>query len=207
MPEQGRARRRIDRVADEALLHRVTELDIGDLRVLRDDCRAEEASLSYARRVLQARLDIARAEMARRAGDSETAESLVAALPSILADVPSPHPRDARHVAVHTPDEPGRRQADALLQDASLGRMPDLDDAAVADLVARFESEERAISELRSRVLRNLDGLQAELVRRYRSGEVAVDDVVRAAVPPRSPGQPSGELDGPAAARGPAQET
>jgi hypothetical protein len=182
MEQPQRGRRRADRASDPTLLDRMAELPTADVRRLRDECREEELGLSYARRLLQGRLDIARAELARRAGDPEAAESLVDALPSILADAPSGEQRDPRNVAFYSPaEEAGRRMADGLVQDASLGRVPDLDDDAVQELVGRLTEAERQTSELRTAVLRNLDGLQGELVRRYRRGEVAVDDVMQAA--------------------------
>jgi hypothetical protein len=186
MSEQAR-RRRIDRVTDPNYLSGLEERTPAELRGLRDDCREEESVLSYTRRVLQGRLDIARAEMARRqtgGGD------LLSALPSILADAPTQR-RDAHVAPMYAPSATGhRRTGDVLLDDASLGRLPDLDDAELSALLERLGEEERRISKQRRTVLDHLDGLQDELVRRYRAGEVAVDEIVSAAVRPAGGGEP-----------------
>jgi hypothetical protein len=181
MDEGSQSRRRIDRVTATNLLEGLDHGDPAELRRLRDDCREEETQLSYARRVLQGRLDIARAEAQRRATGSG---DLVSALPSILADAPTQR-RDAHVAPVYAPSSSDRRRADdSLLEDASLGRLPDLDDDELAALIQRLGEEERRISRLRRTVLDHLDGLQDELVRRYSSGDVAVDDIVSSAVRP-----------------------
>jgi hypothetical protein len=181
MAEPSSGRRRIDRVTAPDVLDRAATLAIDEVRSLRDDCREEELRLSYARRLLQARLDIARAELARRAGEPG-AESLVASLPSILADAPGGQHRDARSIPLYSPqEEAGRRMVDGLVDDASLGRLPDLSDEELRRLIERLTDAERGISETRAAVLGNLDGLQAELVSRYRSGTVSVDSIVEAA--------------------------
>jgi hypothetical protein len=178
--EQGRqTRRRIDRVTATDFLDGIGERSPAELRRLRDDCREEETRLSYTRRLLQGRLDIARAEIQRRASGGG---DLLSALPAILADAPTQR-RDAHVAPVYAPSgSDSRRSGDALLDDASLGRLPDLDDEELATLVGRLGEEERNVSRLRRTVLDHLDRLQAELIRRYQSGDVAVDEIVSAAV-------------------------
>lgn len=176
-------RRRIDRVADRELLDGVRERSVAEVRALRDDCREEEAHLSFARRILQARLDIVRAMVARRGDDSD--QDLLAGLPEILADVTMPTPPGGARLAPAT--EPrgaigGRRTADWLVLDASLGSAPDLPDEQLLALVDRLSAEERRVSDLRRIVLDHLDALQAELVRRYSADAGAVSDVVSDAV-------------------------
>jgi hypothetical protein len=56
--------RRIDRVLDPRFTDRVDQLGLAELRA-----RREEAEVSYLRRLLQGRLDILRAELARRYRD------------------------------------------------------------------------------------------------------------------------------------------
>jgi hypothetical protein len=191
-PPAGRRRRRIDRVTAADLLDDVESYPTAQLRQLRDDCRAEESRLSYSRRVLQGRLDIARTEQARRADDSGEERSLIADLPGILADEPSTgSAREARTVGFYTPPEEGRRADDAGFDLPSLSQVPDLDDGELGDLIARLSEEEAQVSEARRAVLANLDGLQAELVRRYREGGADIDDIMAA-----SPLQPDADRRG-----------
>jgi len=184
----GRARRRIDRIVADDYLEGLAELSIDEVRTLRDECREEEARLSYARRLLQARLDIVRAEVASRAEGvgAERGRGLLDALPGILADDPMPSTLgDARSAPVYDPDpreDNGRRLGDGVLGDAALGRIPEASDEELVALVERTADEERRVSDVRRIVLDRLDALQAELIGRYRSGSVDVDAIVSAAV-------------------------
>lgn len=179
-------RRRIDRVAAPDLLDGVGQLTVDDVRALRDECRHEEARLSYQRRVLQAKIDIVDAHVAARTGgDPPETASLLERLPVILGDDAPPGDRVPRAAPLYTPEDGDtRRRDDADPDDGALGRVPDLPDAELHALAERLVREERIISELRRVVLDHLDGLQAELVARYRDGGIAVDDVVRAAAAP-----------------------
>jgi hypothetical protein len=167
-------RRRIDRITAPDYLEGLGERDVAEVREMRDDCRQEEARLSYVRRLQQGQIDIVRAEQARRAGRST---DLLDALPEILGDEDAPA-RSASMASVYAPDEDGRRRDDSPVSDGALSRLPDLDDEALEDLRVRLEEEERRTSETRRTVLAALDALQGELVSRYRTGDVAVDDIV-----------------------------
>src|SRR4051794_41574801 len=107
--------RRIDRVLAETYLADVASLPMDEVRTLRRDAEQEETDLSYLRRLLQGRLDILRAELARRAGDG--AGTLVDSLPQILTDEGvSSSPRGlGRHSPVEpAPADPHRRHLAAL---------------------------------------------------------------------------------------------
>jgi len=174
------ARRRIDRVIAADFLTDVGERPLTEVRGMRDDCRLEEARVSFARRLLQARLDIVRAEMARRADGGKG--DLLQSLPDILADETMPTTLgDARSVPFYEPfgdDERARRNSDDLMGDPSLGQLPDLDDAELVALVDSLASEERGVSEIRRRLLEHLDALQGELIRRYTSGGVDTEGIL-----------------------------
>lgn len=177
MANAGGSRRRIDRVTASDYLDDLQERTVPQLRDLRDECRAEEAELSYVRRLLQARLDIARGELARRSGDGQV--DLLQALPQILADRRSGRTRPPRAVPLYAPDDRrSRRSYDALTNDASIARIPDVGDDELGRLVEQLVEEERRVSGLRRTVLDHLDTLQGELARRYRAGDVGIDDIV-----------------------------
>jgi hypothetical protein len=186
MEQRAGGRRRIDRVTAPDLLDGLGEHPQEVLRALRDDCREEEARLSYARRVVQGQLDIARAELDRRHADG-TDDDLVGRLSAVLADEPSGSSREARTVTFYSPDEgPDRRGGDAVAELPSLGQLPDLDDVRIAALITELEAEETRVSELRRIVLTHLDALQGELVRRYREGAADLDAILSAALPGRN---------------------
>jgi hypothetical protein len=170
-------RRRIDRVTADDYLHGLAEHPLADLRGMRDECREEETALSYSRRMLQARLDLARAEASRREEPNADGD-LSGAVASTLADQPTGR-GSARATGFYDPQaNRGRRAGDELVGDASLGQLPDLEDAELGQLIERLEAEERRVSELRRTVLDHLDRLQDELVSRYRAEGAPVDELL-----------------------------
>ena len=79
--------RRIDRILDPRFTDEVDQLALAELRARREEAEAEEADVSYLRRLLQGRLDILRAELVRRsAGGNQDVAGLLAGLPAILSD-------------------------------------------------------------------------------------------------------------------------
>ena len=186
MADEERRRRRIDRLTADDYLEGLTSRDIGEVRAMREDCREEEAHLSYARRLLQGRLDIARAEQARRRGESDT--SLIDDLARILADAPSDRPRHVTSAPLYAPGEGDRRRDDVSLDDGSFAGIVDLDDEGLASYLERLAAEEKQVSQRRRVLLDHLDALQAELVRRLQAGDVDVDEIVSLSVQAASEG-------------------
>lgn len=185
MVSAERRRRRIDRVSAPDFLDGLGERSAEEVRAMREECRAEEAEISYRRRMVQGRVDVARAEQSRREADESG--SLLDALPSILADPSTGRAGqlDARYSPVHVPEEtPQRRAEDAAAENDTLARLPDLDDAELSQLVEELAAQERSLSDTRRRVLDHLDTLQDELVRRYREGQVPAEDIGHPGAPP-----------------------
>lgn len=175
-------RRRIDRITSGDFLADLNDVDVDTIRAMRDDCREEEARLSFARRVIHGQLDIIRAEQRRRVGSRD--EGLVSTLTDVLADKGTSQSRELRSAPLYIPEEGGygQRSHDTLVDDADLGRVPDMDDAELGSLLERLTDKESRISSLRRTVLTNLDALQDELIVRYRDGNVDVDRVVASSV-------------------------
>jgi hypothetical protein len=172
--------RRIDRVLAEDFVTDLGALPFADLRERRREAEQEETDLSYLRRVLQGRLDILRAELARRAGD-ET--DLIQALPRILADEPGPGPRGPRGLGRHAASEPSRadahrRHVEALIADVDLSNPQAHDDASLRAVLIRLEDEERRVSVQRRAVQSAMDALTAEITRRYRDGDADPSDLL-----------------------------
>ncbi|KQV24214.1 hypothetical protein [Kitasatospora sp. Root107] len=160
----------------------LTGLGLDQLRLLRRDAQDQEADLSYLRRLLHGRLDILRAELARRRstgsepGADGLSDALLDQLPAILADTPSPVRRPARHLRLGPPrGERYQREADALMGDVQLA---DLEAHQAVELVAAVERltvHEREVSGRRQALA---DDCSAEITRRYREGEARVDDLL-----------------------------
>jgi hypothetical protein len=169
--------RRIDRVLDDAFVADLGSVSLAELRERRRDAEQEETDLSYMRRLLQGRLDILRAELARRDGE-ET--DLVQALPRILADDTSGGPRGlGRHISAEpSRADAHRRHVEALVADVDLSNPSAHDDASLRRLLEVLEGEEQKVSESRREVQKVMDVLTAEVTRRYREGDADPSDLL-----------------------------
>jgi hypothetical protein len=167
--------RRIDRVLSEGYLDGLAGLPLSEVRELRDQAEQEEADLSYLRRMLQGRVDIINAELARRRGDAGGSGSIIDHLPRILADERSP----ARGLGRHTVIEPSRvdehrRLVERLVGDSDLSALAGRTAEQLEETLERFGDQERQISEQRHAVQIVMDAAAHEITRRYRDGEADV---------------------------------
>ena len=169
--------RRIDKVLDPEFVEGLGQLSLDDLRERRKEAEQEETDLSYMRRLLQGRLDILRAELARRDG---TGSDLVDALPQILADEPSGGPRGlGRHVTAEpSRADAHRRYVEALVADVDLSNPDAHDDASLRRVLETLEAEEQKVSEARRAVQKVMDALTGEVTRRYREGDADPSDLL-----------------------------
>ncbi|MGW0395193.1 RsiG family protein [Streptomyces sp. NPDC003042] len=153
-----------------------TALGLPELRALRRDAQRDEADLSYVRRLLQGRIDILRAELARR---TDPEAPVVDRLSQILADAPSSRSASARHVTLGTPhSEEFRLLAAEMLSDVELSDLEARTDAELHDAMARLVGYEQQVSRRRRQLQRMADDSSAEITRRYREGEAQVDDLL-----------------------------
>ncbi|MFI9721279.1 AmfC protein [Streptomyces sp. NPDC052396] len=168
---------RSGRLADAPVRH-LGELRLPELRALRRDAQREEADLSYVRRLLQGRIDILRAELARREAPA-TPRLLLDRLSEILADGPSEHRSSARHVTLGTPHrEEYRRLAEDMLGEVELSDLAARTDTELRAGLARLSGYERQVSARRRQLQQTADDCSAEITRRYREGEAQVDDLL-----------------------------
>jgi FtsZ-binding cell division protein ZapB len=170
--------RRIDKVLDPEFVDGLRQLSLDDLRERRREAEQEETDLSYLRRLLQGRLDILRAEVARRGGE-ET--DLVQALPHILADDgPASAPRGlGRHLAAEpSRADAHRRHLEQLVADVDLSNPDAHDDASLRRAIETLEAEEHNVSESRREVQKVMDALTGEVTRRYREGDADPSDLL-----------------------------
>ncbi|MCJ1680688.1 AmfC protein [Streptomyces sp. APSN-46.1] len=167
-------------------------LGLPELRALRRDAQRDEADLSYIRRLLQGRIDILRAELARRrdllpavAGDGPDAApadpeaSVMDRLSEILADAPSRRSASVRHLTLGTPQsEEFRLLAAEMLAEVELSDLAARTDAELHDAMGRLVRYEEQVSRRRQQLQRTADDSSAEITRRYREGEAQVDDLL-----------------------------
>ncbi|KOU87569.1 MULTISPECIES: hypothetical protein [unclassified Streptomyces] len=153
-----------------------TALGLPELRALRRDAQRDEADLSYVRRLLQGRIDILRAELARR---TDPEAPVVDRLSVILADAPSSRSASARHVTLGTPhSEEYRVLAAEMLADVELSDLEARTDGELHDGLGRLVRYEQQVSRRRQQLQRTADECSAEITRRYREGEAQVDDLL-----------------------------
>ncbi|HEX5565629.1 MAG TPA: hypothetical protein VFY14_01585 [Streptomyces sp.] len=157
----------------------LTALRLPQLRELRRQAQQEEADLSYVRRLLQGRIDILRAELARR---SDADAPLIDRLAEILTDTPSPgaiSARSARHMTVRTPrSEEYRRLAEEMLAEVGLSDLAARTDGELRTAMTRLGHYEQRISRRRQALQRTANECSTEIARRYREGEAHVDDLL-----------------------------
>ncbi len=170
-----------DRIADPAFLHDLPARPMPELRAMRSACGEIEAQLSYARRLVQGRLDIVNAERVRRSKGlpaSNLAE-LVAALPAMLAGKlqSSGNPYRTRDIGERE-DPTLEIRLDQILDAGSLAALPLSTDAHLAVVADRLSAFERQVSAQRRLALEAFDTLSGEVIRRFRDGEVSVDSVL-----------------------------
>ncbi|RSS50274.1 ABC transporter substrate-binding protein [Streptomyces sp. WAC01280] len=170
----------VQRTGEPALADR-TMPDLGtlrlpELRALRREAQSDEADLSYVRRMLQGRIDILRAELARR---TDPEAPVLDRLSEILADAPSRHRTSARHVTLSTPrGEEYRRLASEMLSEVELSDLTARTDEELHTAMGRLAGYEQQISRRRQHLQRTADDCSGEIARRYREGEAQVDDLL-----------------------------
>ncbi len=176
-------RRRIDRVLAPDYLTGLATIEITELRARRAEADQEETDLSYARRLLQGRLDLLRAEReARESGQGAPAagtssdDELVSRLAKVLADRPRESHGLGRHLSRLVPSRIGenRREAERAFADVHGSDLAHLSNPELIGALDHLEDVERRVSRSRRDVQRVVDALTAELARRYQAGQVPV---------------------------------
>ncbi|NLD78393.1 MAG: hypothetical protein GX643_17200 [Acidimicrobiales bacterium] len=168
-------------LADEYMAE-IRSLPLADLRALRNECQHVETQLSYLRRLVQGRHDIATGEIERRrgGGSPDDVASLVERLPTILADRIHA-PGSGRLPSSMEPGEGDGRlfeELEAITEAASLDAPDQVTDGDLARAAEQLAALELEVSSLRRQLFDRIDTLQAELTRRYRDGETTVEDLL-----------------------------
>jgi hypothetical protein len=172
MTEQKR--RLVERITDPNYIANLGDASVDELRIMRDECREGENELSFERRLCQARIDILSAELERRAGRDTTA--LLERLPEILAteqvkSTGAPLPERAPDFSVPRNADVPRRRVEEIVGEQTLARLGAISAGEIRTIIASLGQHESAVSARRRNVHEVLDAVQAEIVRRYVSGE------------------------------------
>ena len=153
------------------------------VRAMRAECQQVESGLSLVRRLVQGRLDIVGVELTRRAegGDPADLPELIARLPEVLSDR-THAPGVGRLPQIMAPGElPAGLEAelDAIAGSGQMADLPSLGDEELRSIADRLGDFERKVSVQRHQLFDRIDALQAEITRRYKSGEASIDSLLQ----------------------------
>jgi hypothetical protein len=168
-------RRLVERITESSYLDDFEAADIAVLREMRAECREAENELSFERKLCHARMDILSAELDRRSGASSG--DLVERLPEILGATErdtaerGPLPSRAPDFSIPRNADVPRRRVEEILGEGTLSRLPQLRSEEIRTIVGSLAEHEQRVSQRRREVHDVMDRLQAEIVRRYTSGE------------------------------------
>lgn len=188
-PDPGTERlagnRRGDRVLAADYLGNLSARPLPEIRALRQEVEQEEADVSYLRRLLQGRMDIVRAELARRSAAGSG--TLLDELPRILSEHSAGPRRGPSRQAGVEPSQPDaqRRSVEALVSDVTMDDVGARSEEELQAALARYVDEEQRLSANRRALHHVLDRCSAEITRRYRDGEADVGDLLEHEERPR----------------------
>lgn len=171
---ETRKRRLVEQITEPSYLVGLSDRSIEELRAMREECREGENELSFERRLCQARMDILSAELDRRAGHGDG--DLMSRLPAVLAAdtrsaSDSPLPSRAPDFSIPRNVDVPRRRVEEVVAEQTLARLPQLPSEEVREILTSLADMERSVSRRRKMVQEVMDKVQAEIVRRYVSGE------------------------------------
>jgi hypothetical protein len=170
---------RLEEVLADDYIAGVESIAMDELRARRAACQALEVELSYQRRMAQGRLDIVGAEQRRRRGDAAEGD-LVSELTDALTDRGRPA-GNGRLPQLLAPDEAGTDTSvlDAIVPPMTLANLGESGEDELGRFVDALSAFETGVSGRRRELHERIDALQAEITRRYRTGEATVDSLLK----------------------------
>ncbi len=176
----------LDELLNPAFVENILSVPLAEVRTRRAACQSAETALSYVRRLIQGRLDIAAAALAAHTSDGETGlSSLVARLPEILADQSRDFSPVTRLEGItdfeQDPDlyaKPLVDELDKIAGAEGLGDGADSSEDSLRKTIDELGDLEQRVSAVRKKVHEAIDTLQEEIVRRYKTGEASVDSLL-----------------------------
>jgi len=156
----------------------LSRMTLEEVRARRGSLQSEEDAVSFVRRVVQGRLDLARDEIRRRASGESPQRDVTDGITRVFATErgsgSTRPPRDTEVAADHQL----LRELESLCDSIGFGGLRELDDAEVDACVQRLADFELVVSARRKELFTQIDALSAELVRRYRTSTASVDTLL-----------------------------
>lgn len=169
----------LESLIDADILDGLDAMDLHEVRELRDRFQAVEGGLSFARRMVQGRLDIALSEVERRAA-ADPERDVLHRLPDVLSRgfVQATVPRPVRDLELPDFTETISVEIDRIFGIRDLQDLAHVTDGSLTESIAGLNALEQQVSEQRHVVHRMIDDLQSEIIDRYRTGRASVDDLL-----------------------------
>lgn len=167
---------------DPGYVSALPERPMDEIRRMRAECQEVETGLSLLRRLVQGRLDIVGLELARRAdgGDPADLPDLIARLPQVLSDR-THAPGTGRLPQMMAPGELPELEAelDSIISAGGMTDLPSVSDDSLRETADQLSTFEQTVSGHRQALFERIDALQAEITRRYKTGEATVDSLLQ----------------------------
>lgn len=168
---------------DPSYLGDLPARSMDEVRRMRTECQEVETGLSLLRRMAQGRLDIVGLELTRRAqgGDPSDLPDLIARLPAVLSDR-TRAPGVGRLPQLMTSGlQPAELEAelDKIVGAGHITELPTVDDDHLRAMADQLEAFEHKVSKSRRDLFERIDALQAEITRRYKTGEASIDSLLQ----------------------------
>ena len=172
MPDK---RRLVDRVIDPSYIEGLSDRSDEDLHQMLGEGTEAENEVSFERKLCQGRIDILKAELTRRKEGLDTSD-LVARLPEILAagETRSDNeglPSRAPDFSIPRNADIPRRRVEEIAGEQTLARLPQMPDDEIASVIKALTEHEANLSNRRKALHEVIDALQAENIKRLKSGD------------------------------------
>ncbi len=175
----------LDVVTDPAFLSDLPSRPMDELREMRTRMQAIENSLSYVRRLIQGRVDIVGGELQRRreGGADGSTTDLIGRLPEILAEdrgmggaasVRPPHSLEPNAEVTAQLEA----KLEAILASEQMTNVVEMEPAVLKEGLTELNNLEDQVSDARRTMHGLIDAVQAEVTRRYTTGEATVDGLL-----------------------------
>ncbi len=175
----------LDLVSDPSFLDDLQSRTMEDLRTVRSRLQTLENSCSYVRRLIQGRVDIIGGELQRRREGGAEGDSgeLIGRLPDILSEARGAvSPGSVRPPHSLEPDAEVSAKLEARLEEIvpvdQLSDVVAMEEDALSSSLLELNALEDNVSEERRTLHRLIDTVQAEVTRRYTTGEATVDGLL-----------------------------
>ena len=175
----------LDEVNEPSFLADLTSRSMDDLRSVRTRLQALENSLSYVRRLIQGRVDIVGGELQRRrdGGAEGSNTDLISRLPEIFAEERGEGglssvrpPRSLEPNAEVTAQL--EAQLESIVQADRLGNVVGMTPEELNQSLVGLNNLENEVSVQRRSMHGFIDAVQAEVTRRYTTGEATIDGLL-----------------------------